>query len=92
MFYELELLDPLGNTPWKRSDEISPPGTVQATIDQWAQITLLIDPDAKLKGAEAAPVRANMRTVSEKAIGPGWMPRLLPDGYHEPYSSLVLIC
>ncbi|EAL88870.1 uncharacterized protein AFUA_6G10190 [Aspergillus fumigatus Af293] len=47
MFYELNTWDLLGGSPWKRSDNQPFEGTFEGTVNKFAQITRLIDPDAK---------------------------------------------
>ncbi|KAJ6439023.1 Lipase 1 [Purpureocillium lavendulum] len=46
MFYELNSWDPLGTTPWKRSNDDPLNGTFNGQQEIYAQITLLMDPDA----------------------------------------------
>lgn len=48
MFYELNTLDPMGSSPWKRSVRNSMNGTFDGSLDVLAEITLLVDPHAKL--------------------------------------------
>ncbi|KAH1912574.1 hypothetical protein KXW47_007499 [Aspergillus fumigatus] len=47
MFYELNTWDLLGGSPWKRSDNQPFEGTFEGIVNKFAQITRLIDPDAK---------------------------------------------
>ena len=87
MFYELELRDLLGQTPWKRGEqESNHVGTFQATIDQLAQITLLTDKDAYLAGPSDG---ANLRVIALDdpfdpsylaGVALGTVRRTLPDG------------
>jgi hypothetical protein len=84
LFYELRWYEPGGNTIFKRNEEPSPPSTFQGDLDTWAQITLLVDPDASFKSYQSAPVQANVKVVESMAAIEGFVPRLLPDGYFYP--------
>jgi hypothetical protein len=46
MFYELNTWDPAGTTPWKRSTDDPLNGTFDGSLNQFAEITLLMDPNA----------------------------------------------
>jgi len=51
MFYELDMSDPDGRTPWKRDSEPPPlDSSFSSTIEQLMQITNLVDPNADLRG------------------------------------------
>lgn len=87
MFYELNSRDPLGSSPWKRSTEGPLNGTFEGSLDQFAQITLLIDPNADFTNEDkidpatkAAKIQSQMQSdlaVQELDIE---VPNLLPDG------------
>jgi len=90
MFYELDTLDPLGQSPWKRSPSGPLNGTFEGSLEIFAQITLLADADAKLihqdkikdeepAAAPAAGVSKAAADVSVAAIDIQ-VPNLLPDG------------
>lgn len=84
MFYGLESKDVLGKTPLIRNDNPSQEGTFQATVDQLAQITLLVDPSASFKGSGASLVPNNKKSVqvNPAAQAPtGSIPNLLPEAY-----------
>jgi hypothetical protein len=82
MFYELDIMDPMGNTIYKRNDEPSPPGTFQGDLDLYAQIALILDPTATFRAYDgSAPVAANIKVAEDVAALQGFLPRLLPDGY-----------
>lgn len=83
MFYELDMKDPLGNTPWKRSDNPVIPGTFEAELEVFAQLTVFLDPDATMRTSGVSLVSTKMRTVSgeaQSAIAAGLIPHMLPDG------------
>lgn len=83
MFYELDLKDPLGNTPWKRSENIVAPETFEGELEVFAQLAIALDPQATFRASGESTVSTNMRIVSEEAqaaIAAGWIPRVLPDG------------
>ena len=46
MFYELNTWDLLGRNPWKRSPDDHPEESFEGSVNQYAQITLLVDPNA----------------------------------------------
>ena len=52
MFYELNTWDPLGSTPWKRTNDDPLNGTFDGELDIFAQITLLMDPNAEFTQLE----------------------------------------
>ncbi|KAJ4415694.1 hypothetical protein N0V82_007187 [Gnomoniopsis sp. IMI 355080] len=97
MFYELNSRDPLGSSPWKRSTEGPLDGTFEGSLDQFAQITLLMDPNAaftnedKIDSAEkAVKIQSQMQsnlTVPELDIE---VPNLLPDGYGRVFPPQIL--
>lgn len=84
MFYELNTLDPLGKTPWKRSNGDPLDGTFAGSLDIFAEITLLVDPDAKLTHQDKVKEESTAKQVfdgfSNKELGNIQIPNLLPDG------------
>jgi hypothetical protein len=48
MFYELNTVDFFGSNPWKRSVETHEEGTFEGSVNELAQVTLWLDPSAKL--------------------------------------------
>ncbi|KAK3312152.1 SGNH hydrolase-type esterase domain-containing protein [Apodospora peruviana] len=60
MFYELNTLDQLGNTPFKRSSEAEFQSTFMGTLAGLSQIQRLVDPDSEFKQkAVQAPMPPN---------------------------------
>ncbi|EPS26948.1 hypothetical protein PDE_01888 [Penicillium oxalicum 114-2] len=105
MFYELNTLDPFGSNPWKRSEEDIPEGTFGGTVNQYALITQLVDPDAKLSeeslvDSQNSAVTFSRRASIQASVQPRTIPNLLPDGYgrvfhpqpllHQLIASLVI--
>lgn len=87
MFYELNSRDPLGSSPWKRSTEGPLNGTFEGSLDQFAQITLLMDPNAdftnedKIESAtQSVPAEAQTKSSSSTQALDVEVPNLLPDG------------
>lgn len=90
MFYELDTLDPLGTNPWKRSSDELRNGTFKASLDVFAGITLLVDPQAQLTNRDlvqgdnttAAAVFSEFldRTTNNVQSGLVAIPNILPDG------------
>lgn len=85
MFYELNTLDPFGSNPWKRSEEDIPEGTFGGTVNQYALITQLVDPDAKLSeeslvDSQNSAVTFSRRASIQASVQPRTIPNLLPDG------------
>lgn len=84
MFYELNTWDPDGNTPWKRTTAGSLNGTFEGDLGKFAQITLLMDPNAQLNDQ---PLIVNTNTnaaavtkVSGVKVLGIEIPNILPDG------------
>ncbi|KAF3392625.1 hypothetical protein F1880_008918 [Penicillium rolfsii] len=101
MFYELNTMDAFGNNPWKRSTEEHPEDSFEGSVNQFAEITYLVDPGAKL--VEAALVSDDTSTstaslavlnVAFKAatasIG-SYIPNLLPDGFGRVFHPQPLL-
>ncbi|KAH1392951.1 hypothetical protein KXX49_001196 [Aspergillus fumigatus] len=87
MFYELNTWDLLGGSPWKRSDNQPFEGTFEGTVNKFAQITRLIDPDAKfteqafISDAGTASVASFNVDLVDGASALGLkIPNLVPDG------------
>jgi hypothetical protein len=87
MFYELNTWDLKGNSPWKRSVDQPLEGTFQGTVNQLAQITLLMDADAKLldqalisDAGTASIAASNVKLVNSAGLFELAIPNLLPDG------------
>ncbi|KAJ0413256.1 fibronectin type III domain protein [Aspergillus carlsbadensis] len=85
MFYELNTWGSYGSNPWKRSDDHPLEGTFEGNANILADITLLMDPDAKLTHSDlvvtassGSTAAANAGLVNTAAIE---LPNLLPDGY-----------
>lgn len=94
MFYELNTLDPTGSSSWKRNVESHPNKSFAGDQNLFAQITLILDPDAEL----VHEIKIEMTTaasVNIAAVGDeeepevGDLPNLLPDG-QEQRNLLVL--
>ncbi|KAK9559986.1 hypothetical protein V6Z77_005620 [Aspergillus fumigatus] len=87
MFYELNTWDLLGGSPWKRSDNQPFEGTFEGSVNKFAQITRLIDPDAKfteqafISDAGTASVASFNVDLVDGASALGLkIPNLVPDG------------
>jgi hypothetical protein len=82
MFYELDFTDPLGTRPWKRGTHGVPSGTFEGTMDQFAQITLLLDPDAELEYEDLidGPSAVSKVKATGLSMSSIEVPNLLPDG------------
>lgn len=87
MFYELDTWDLLGRNPWKRSQDNPLEGTFEGSVNQFAQITLLMDPDAKLSDQDFVSdastdsiVASKMALVEDMSVSGLEIPNILPDG------------
>ena len=65
--------DPFGLHPWKRNSDGIPEGTFQGDVNALAQVTLLVDPNAKLADRDLLEDSSAGTTVRN-------LPNLLPDG------------
>jgi hypothetical protein len=86
MFFELNTRDVFGNTPWKRSVENVPEESFEGSMNAFAQLTLLIDPDAKLSEQKLVSdatadsmATASLMSIGESKFSLGF-PNILPDG------------
>ncbi|KAH1974997.1 hypothetical protein KXV92_009372 [Aspergillus fumigatus] len=98
MFYELNTWDLLGGSPWKRSDNQPFEGTFEGTVNKFAQITRLIDPDAKfteqafISDAGTASVASFNVDLVDGASALGLkIPNLVPDGYGRVFHPQILL-
>ena len=83
MFYELDLADRMGSNLNKRTDDQSPEESFEGSINQFAEITLLLDPGAAMKGpgTGAAPIRVSMAELGDPiSEAVGFIGKFLPDG------------
>lgn len=87
MFYELNTMDPFGTNPWKRSDNQPFEGTFEGTVNQLAEITRLMDPDAKFSeqtfisdAGTASIASSKVKLVNSAGVLGLTIPNLLPDG------------
>ncbi|PKY04114.1 fibronectin type III domain protein [Aspergillus campestris IBT 28561] len=98
MFYELNTWDPLGRNPWKRSQDNPLEGTFEGDMNILAQITLLMDPDAKLTdqalisgiSADSLPT-SDVVPFSTAAVPDVEIPNILPDGYGRVFHPQILL-
>ncbi|KAB8211919.1 fibronectin type III domain protein [Aspergillus parasiticus] len=83
MFYELNTWDPRGNSPWKRSVDYPLEGTFEGTVNQLAQITLLMDSDAQFADQDmiSDASAASIATYDEVELSSVEIPNILPDGW-----------
>jgi hypothetical protein len=91
MFYELNTWDLLGLNPWKRSPDDHPEASFEGSVNQYAEITRLVDPDANLADqamvsdetsastAAFAQSKVAVKVASESDSGIS-IPNILPDG------------
>jgi len=89
MFYELNIYDPAGHYPAKRNTDGVPNGTFEGDMEQFAQITLLIDPDATLADQDATLSSVAISRVKTQSLAKLEIPNLLPDGLVPPWDSQV---
>lgn len=81
MFYEMNSWDPAGTTPWRRTNDDPLSGTFDGSVDVFAQITLLMDPNAEFVDQSDVVSDATSDAQSEKLETPEFqVPNLLPDG------------
>lgn len=87
MFYELDTWDPLGRNPWKRSQDNPLEGTFEGSVNQFAQITLLMDPKAKFSDqalisdtSTASTAVSEMALLNNAVVSDEEVPNILPDG------------
>jgi hypothetical protein len=84
MFYEFNLLDPGGSTPWKRSTNGVYDGTFEGDANYLSEVTQLLDPDAELvveTYVDASTAASSHMRVSAVQSTPAVEKRsLLPDG------------
>lgn len=80
MFYELDITDPAGHHPAKRDTDGVPSGTFEGHMEELAQITLLIDPDATLVDKDSTPDSAATSRIQLQSLASIEVPNLLPDG------------
>jgi hypothetical protein len=84
MFYELDWSDPLGKYPWRRDTDGIDDKTFEGNLDQFAQITLLMDPDAELafgkSSASSAALSEENFVAAHGHVELFEVPNLLPDG------------
>ncbi|PLB48819.1 fibronectin type III domain protein [Aspergillus steynii IBT 23096] len=98
MFYELNTWDPLGSNPRKRSYDAPMNGTFEGSVNQLAQITLLVDPNAKFSdkdsnsnaGTAAASLEVSKVATSAK-VADVEVPNVLPDGYGRVFHPQILL-
>ncbi|PWY96628.1 fibronectin type III domain protein [Aspergillus sclerotioniger CBS 115572] len=93
--------DPLGRNPYKRSQDNPLNGTFEGSVNQLAQITLLMDPDATLSDqafvSDAATVDATTAILGESKISLSAessdleVPNILPDGYWRVFHPQMLL-
>ncbi|GKT51238.1 uncharacterized protein ColSpa_11419 [Colletotrichum spaethianum] len=99
MFYELNTWDPLGSSPWKRSNDDALQGTFDGEQDILAQVTLLLEPDAELAhqnriegdvSTTSIPAPADNNTFTTAALDIQ-VPSFLPDGYGRVFHPQILL-
>ncbi|KAF6833212.1 hypothetical protein CPLU01_05731 [Colletotrichum plurivorum] len=100
MFYELNSWDPFGSTPWKRSNGDSLSHTFDGQQDMFAQITLLLEPDAEFAHQDrfegdtasvASVSAADNDTVEAAGLFDIQVPGILPDGYGRVFHPQILL-
>lgn len=92
MFYELNSRDPLGDSPWKRSNNDLVNGTFEGDINIFAQITEVLAPDSSFSnpgaGAESTDAAFKSDSVLLAANETAFqldstsvpVPNIVPDG------------
>jgi hypothetical protein len=68
MFYELDTLDFLGNSPWKRSTNGLINGTFEGDLNIFAQITEILAPDSSFSNPEAGPEPTDAAFKSDSVL------------------------
>ncbi|OGM49583.1 hypothetical protein ABOM_001752 [Aspergillus bombycis] len=93
MFYELSTWDLIGGNPWKRSVDYPLEGTFEGTVNQLAQITLLMDTDAELADQDmiADAATASIAAYDEVELSSAGIPNILPDGYGRVFHPQILL-
>jgi len=90
MFYELNTWDLLGLNPWKRSPDDHPEASFEGSVNQYAEITRLVDPNAKLtdqaliteetSASTTNAIFAQSKVAMKVASDSISIPNILPDG------------
>lgn len=87
MFYELNSQDPLGSSPWKRTNTEYYNGTFEGDVNIFAQITEVLAPDSAFSNPEAgsestdtAFKSASVLLAEDDGLDNFPIPNVLPDG------------
>jgi hypothetical protein len=92
MFFELNSFDVFGGNPWKRSLDSAPEDSFEGQMNAIAQVTLLLDPDAKFSQQQyvseattnsvttASLMSVKMANTNTDDNAPIQVRSLLPDG------------
>ncbi|KAI2733367.1 CAZyme family GH135 [Penicillium roqueforti] len=100
MFYELNTFDLGGSNPWKRSVDEVEDGTFEGSVNELAQITLWLDPNAKLSDQSmiSDETVASIKSLAVSKVAPSAtdsekreIPNLLPDGYGRVFHPQPLL-
>ncbi|KAH7114166.1 SGNH hydrolase-type esterase domain-containing protein [Dactylonectria estremocensis] len=102
MFYELNTLDPLGKSPWKRSDRQSLTGTFAGNQAIFAQIAIGLDPKSNFTFEQHLDDESMSSALNNAGIlaetdddGSGEdgieVPNILPDGYGRAFHPQVVL-
>ncbi|TLD05009.1 uncharacterized protein PgNI_09260 [Pyricularia grisea] len=91
MFYEMNSLDPLGNSPWKRSLDPLSEGTTESIMNALAELYSLTDDEAVLAGEQQMRL-ASAEETKINALADGLaIPKPLPDGYGRVFHPTMLL-
>ncbi|CZR59922.1 uncharacterized protein PAC_09817 [Phialocephala subalpina] len=99
MFYELNSWDPEGASPWKRDTNGVQSGTFVGSLSQFAELTLLLDPDATLIDQDFIEFASEDISSAESVVfiesassdSDVEVPNLLPDGYGRVFHPQILL-
>ncbi|PWY77965.1 hypothetical protein BO83DRAFT_462084 [Aspergillus eucalypticola CBS 122712] len=97
MFYELNTWDPHGSNPHKRSQDRPLEGTFEGFVNECAEITKLLDPDAQFSKQTSVSDDTTDLTLVESKLSLSAVsessdievPNVLPDGYGRVFHPQV---
>ncbi|KAL4983900.1 fibronectin type III domain protein [Aspergillus falconensis] len=98
VFYELNAWNSKGNDTWKRCEDHPAEGTLEGTANIFAQITLLMDPDAKFTEQVLAKSTfteslgpPHAAVLDTAALSDLEVQNILPDGYSRAFHPNILL-
>ncbi|KAF2429956.1 hypothetical protein EJ08DRAFT_589813 [Tothia fuscella] len=94
-FYELDMADPYGKTPWKRDD--SPPpldSSFSSNIEQLMSIANMIDEGAEMRGTPAMAdtnLKRDLQLSASAEAAEAELSRIMGDGYFRVFHPTKLL-